>query len=158
MAVNVAPASLTDAQKVALRTWTAAGGTLLSAPSTWKFPAPQSDQITLSDDDVKILDEIWKEVNNMTGRRNLGARLYNVSSMLSNLIQSSDGKQTVLLLVNYSGYPVENVTVHLLGKFKSARLLAPGSMEPVKLETYDVEEGSGVDIANVGVAAALVLE
>jgi hypothetical protein len=94
----------------------------------------------------------------MTGRSNLGARLFNVSSMLSNLIQSSDKKQTVLQLVNYSGYPVENVTVHFVNKFKSARLLAPGVAEPLKVDLYDVDAGSGVDIASVGVAATLVLE
>jgi hypothetical protein len=158
MAVNVAPNSLSDEQKIALRAWTRTGGTLLSAPSTWKFPPPEVDRITLSDADVKILDEIWKEVNSMTGRRNLGARLFNVSSMLSNFIQSADGKQTVLHLVNYSGYAVENVTVHLLGKFKSVRLLAPGVAEPLKLELYDVDDGSGVDIASVGAAATLILE
>ena len=89
--------------------------------------APQRTRSRLSDDDVKMLDDIWKEMNAMTGRRNLGARLFNVSSMLSNFVAGADRKQTVLQLVNYSGFPVENVTVHVLGKFKSARLLAPGA-------------------------------
>ena len=53
----------------------------------------------------------------MIGRRNLGARLFNVSSMLSNMLVSADGKQVVVHLVNYSNYPVEAVTVHLLGEF-----------------------------------------
>ena len=155
MAVNVDPASLTDAQKQALRAWTRSGGTLLSGPSTWKFPAPKPDQITLSEADVKMLDEIWKEMNSMTGRKNLGVRLFNVSSMLSNL--SEDGPKRVLHLVNYSGYPVENVTVHILGKFTSATLLAPGATAK-KLTVYEVEDGTGVDIETVSIAASLLLE
>jgi hypothetical protein len=157
MAVNVDPSSLSAEQKEALRAFARSGGTTLTGPGTWKFPSPKPGQITLSDNDVKTLDEIWREVNTMTGRRNLGARLFNVSSMLSNLLESADGKQAVLHLVNYSGYPVENVTVHLLGKYKTATLIGPGA-EPRKLDLYEVEEGMGVDVPSVGVLASLVLE
>ena len=157
MAVNVDPASLNTEQKEALRTFARSGGTLLSGASGWKFPQPTPESITLGEADVKKLDEIWKEVNTMTGRRNLGARLFNVSSMLSNLLESPDGKGAALHLVNYSGYPVENVTVHLLGKYKSARLLAPG-LAPKKIEVYENEEGTGVDIDSIGVSATLILE
>jgi hypothetical protein len=52
---------------------------------------------------------------------------------------------------------VENVTVHVLGKFKSARLLAPGS-PPKNVEVYEVEEGTGMDIDSVNVAATLLME
>jgi hypothetical protein len=96
-------------------------------------------------------------MNSMTGRRNLGARLFNVSSMLSNLLEAADGKSAVLHLVNYSGFPVENVTVHLLGKYKSASLIAPGNA-PKKVELYEIEEGTGIDVDKVGVTASLVLE
>jgi hypothetical protein len=157
MAVNVDPSAMTDEQKQALRAWTRSGGTLLSGPATWKFPPPRADQITLSEEDVKMLDEIWKEMNSMTGRKNLGARLFNVSSMLSDYAHSADGSQTVLQLVNYSGFPVENVTVHVLGQFKSATLLAPGA-DPKKIEVYEVEEGTGIDIDGVNVAATLMLQ
>ncbi|HYP14805.1 MAG TPA: hypothetical protein VEQ63_12830 [Bryobacteraceae bacterium] len=157
MAVNVDPSSLTEAQREALKAFARGGGTLLTAPASWKFPQPDPDSITLSEKDVKVLDEIWKEVNTMTGRQNLGVRLFNVSSMLSNAVRSQDGNTAVVHLVNYSDYPVENVTVHLLRKFKSAKLLAPGA-EPVTLELYEHEDGSGVDIANIGFTATIILE
>jgi hypothetical protein len=157
LAVNVDPSSLNDQQKEALRTFARGGGTLLSGPATWKFPTPTAASITLSEKDVTMLDDIWKEVNTMTGRRNLGVRLFNVSSMLSNIIESPGKKQTVLHLVNYSGYPVENVTVHLLGKYKTARLLTPGAAVKT-LGVYDTEEGTGIDIDNVAVLATLVIE
>jgi hypothetical protein len=52
---------------------------------------------------------------------------------------------------------VENVTVHLLGKYKTARLLTPGGSVKT-LGVYDTEEGTGIDIDNVAVLATLVIE
>ncbi|HET8547730.1 MAG TPA: hypothetical protein VFL57_07000 [Bryobacteraceae bacterium] len=159
MAVNVDPSALSDAQKETLRRFTRSGGTVLNGPPDWKFPPMSSAEITLGKDDVKRLDEIWKELNQMTGRRNLGARLFNVSSMISNLLRSPDSTRTILHLVNYSGYPVENVTVHLIGRFRAAQLLAPGAV-PKKLETFEIEEGAGtgVEVDRVGAIATLLLE
>ncbi len=157
MAVNVDPGSLSGEQKEVLTRFTRGGGTLLTAPAGWQFPALKPGQITLGNEDVKVLDEIWKEMNTMTGRRNLGARLFNVSSMLSSLSQTNNGRKMVLQLVNYSDFPAEAVTVHLLGKFQRARLYSPGN--PVKIiPVYDNDEGTGIDIDKIGVSAALVLE
>lgn len=157
MAVDVDPSSLTPTQKDVLKNFTRGGGTLLSGPPGWKFPIPQNGEITLGKDDFNKLDEIWKEVNSMTGRRNLGARLFNVSSMLSNLLQSPDGKQVILHLVNYTDYPIDSVTAHILGSFNHARLYTPESA-PKDVAVYAVEEGTGIDIAKVNVVATLVLE
>jgi hypothetical protein len=157
LAVDVDPSTLSTAQKDVLKNFTRGGGTLLTGPPGWKFPALPPDQITLGDKDVKILDDIWKEMNSMTGRRNLGARLFNVSSMLSSLTATADGKQSILQLVNYSGYPVENITVHMLGSHKRAKLYAPG-IEPKELTVYEVEEGTGIDVDKVDVSATLVVE
>jgi hypothetical protein len=157
MAVNVDPESLTGEQKELLKRFTAAGGTLLNGPPGWKFPDLKPGQITLEKADLDRIEQIWKEMNSMIGRRNLGARLFNVASMLSNLIESGDGKRAVLHLVNYSDYDVENITVHLLGQFRSARLLRPGK-PPLELERYAVEDGTGIDIASMGVVAAVELE
>jgi hypothetical protein len=77
--------------------------------------------------------------------------------MLSRIGQGPDGKGVFLQLVNYSGYPVENVTVHLLGEFKTAKLLRPGA-EPVKLETYATEEGTGIDVPAADIFAVLAVE
>ena len=156
MAVNVDPASLNEQQKETLKAFTRAGGTLLTGPPGWKFPQPRPDQITLEKDDLKTLDDIWRELNSMTGRKNLGARLFNVSSMLSNLIEIPNAKTVVLQLVNYSDFAVENITVHVLGKYKNAAVLRPGS-PPGKVETYPVEDGTGFDIDRIAGVAALVL-
>lgn len=157
MAVNVDPELLTPSQKEALKVFTRAGGTLLTGPPGWRFPSLQPDQITLDKKDLETLADIWHELNSVTGRDNLGARLFNVGSMLSNLQESPDGKEVALQLVNYSDYPVQDITVHVLGKFKAAMLLRPDAA-PQKLEVYEVEEGTGIDVPALGALGALVLE
>lgn len=157
MAVDVDPSALTPEQRDVLKTFTRSGGTLLTGPPGWKFQSLRNDEITLGKADLDRLDEIWKELNSLTGRNNLGARLFNVSSMLSNLLEAKGGTQLVLQLVNYTDYPVENVTAHVLGKFQHAKLYRPEG-PPQDLETYPVEEGTGVDINKIGALATLVLE
>ncbi len=158
MAVNVDATGMTDAERAVLRAFTRGGGTLLTGPPGWKSEGVhRPDRITLDKDEIDRLDQMWREVNQLIGRRNLGARLFNVSSMLSNLLSSPDGKQTVIHLVNYSGYPVESVTIHLPGDYRRARLLAPDSGEQ-DLEVYKTDEGTGVDVPQVGVWATVSLE
>ena len=118
---------------------------------------PKDGDITLAKDDFAKLDEIWKEVNGMIDHKNLGARLFNVSSMLSNLLESADGRQLILHLVNYTDFPIESITAHVLGTFKHARLLGPDGASK-ELPVYAVEEGTGVDIDKVDVIATVVLD
>ena len=113
--------------------------------------------MTLDENELLKLDAIWKEVNALTGRRNLGARLFNVGTMLSNLTQSPDGTRQLLHLVNYTDFPVEAITVHMLGKWKRATLHQPG-MAAKSLETYSTEDGTGIDIPEMGWYAILELE
>ncbi len=154
--VNIDPEVLTEEQKQILRRFAASGGTLLSAPPGWKFSTPPGS-LTLSKEDLEKLDSIWREVNSVTGRRNFGARLFNVSSMLSNLLAPAGGKQVVLHLVNYSNYPVEDITVHLTGKYSKATLYAPGA-PPAALTIFPVEEGTGLEIGRLGVTGTVVIE
>lgn len=155
MAVNVDPSALSDSDKEILRGFTRAGGTLLSGPPNWKFPMPESDRITLDEKQLEQLNDIWREVNSTVGRRNLGVRLFNVAGMLSNLLAAPDG--TLLLhLVNYTSYPAENITVHIVGKHRQVRLLRPES-PPRDLTPYEIEEGVGVDLDRVSTCAALLI-
>lgn len=159
MALNLDPAGLSEAQKETLRAFTRSGGTVLNGPPGWKMPATSKNGLTVDKEEVEKLDQIWKELNTMIGRQNLGVRLFNVSSMLSYFQVSADGKRAVLHLVNYSGYPIENVTAHVLGKYKRAAIEFPESPRK-QLETYDVDEGlaTGIDLDTVPVASIVVLE
>jgi hypothetical protein len=157
MAVSVDPDSLTAEQKEILRNFTRSGNTLLTGPPGWKDESPSPGRITLDKPELARLNDIWRDVNSMIGRRNLGVRLFNVSSMLSNVLASPDGKTVVLHLVNYSDYPVENVTVHFLGNFTRATLLTPdGAVKPLSI--YREEDTRGVDIDKVSVCATIKLE
>ncbi len=157
IAVDVNPSALSPEQRDVLKAFTRSGGTMLTGPPGWKFETLRKDDITLGKADLERLDEIWKELNSLTGRTNLGARLFNVSSMLSNLLEAPGQKQLVLQLVNYTDFPVENITAHVLGSFHTARLYQP-NQAPKPLETYAVEEGTGIDIDKIGALATLILE
>ena len=157
MAVNVDPTLLNDEQKETLRRFARSGGTLLTGPPGWQFPSAKGDAITLEKQDLDKLDTIWKELNSMTGRRNLGARLFNVSSMLSNLSADPAGKRVVLHLVNYSNYPAEDITIHVLGSYKKARMYLPES-DPKDLAPYAIEEGTAIEVQRIPTVAAIVLE
>jgi hypothetical protein len=157
IAVNVEGNGLRPEQREILRAFAGAGNMLLTAPPGDKAPASAPESITLDKGEQARLNDLWRDVQSVVGRRNMGVRLFNVSSMLSNLVASAGGKQVVVHLVNYSAYPVENVAVHFLGKFTRATLLAPGSADR-KLEIYETEDGGGVDLAQVGVCAAVRLE
>jgi hypothetical protein len=157
MAVNVDADALTPEQKDVLRNFTRGGGMLLSGPPGWKDRSPEAGRITLDPAELERLNDIWRDVNSMVGHRDQGVRLFNVSSMLSNVLVSADGKTEVVHLVNYSDYPVENVTLHYLGDFKRATLMTPEGIEK-PLEIYRTEEGWGVDIEKVQVCATIKLE
>lgn len=157
MAVDVDPSALTPEQLAVLKAFARAGGTLLTGPRGWKFQSLRPEAITLEKADLNKLDEIWKELNSMTGRKNMGARLFNVSSMLSNLLEAPSRKQLILHLVNYSDFPAESITAHVLGTYHHARLYRPEAAVQ-ELDTYPVEDGTGIDIDKMGSVATLVIE
>jgi hypothetical protein len=157
MAVNIEGDALTAEEKEVLREFTRSGGTLLNGPPGWKDPTPPAGKITLEKDELERLNDMWKDVNNLIGRRNMGVRLFNVASTLSNYLASADGKRAVVHLVNYSDYPVESITMHYLANYPRATLISPEGAAK-KLEVYKTEEGWGVDIDRLGVCATILLE
>src|SRR5262249_33826475 len=122
MAVNV-DGELTPDQKEILRTFARGGNMILNGPPGWKDPSPAPGAITLDKAELERLGDMFRDINSMIGRRNLGVRLFNVASMLSNYIAGPDGKSAVVQLVNYADYHVDNVTLHYLGCFPRATLI-----------------------------------
>ena len=157
VAVNVDAGALTPPERAVLRDFAHAGGTVLTSPDGFKDERPPGDSITLTKAETEHFNDIWRDVNALVGRENLGVRLFNVSTMRSNVLASSDGKTEIVHLVNYSDYPVENITVQFLGGYRRATLLAPDGTERA-LEVYATEDASAVDIDKVAVCATLKLE
>ena len=153
MAVNVNPRSLTDEQQEALRELARGGGTLLNAPPGWTFPPQRAEQITVDEGEIPKLDDIWRGVNGIVGRANLGVRLFNVATMRSELVADPHVGTVYLHLVNYSDYPVENVTIHPLTHYSKATLHAPGA-DPKDLEVF---ENGEIDVERIGGCAIVVL-
>ncbi|MGD0620606.1 MAG: hypothetical protein ABSB67_23490 [Bryobacteraceae bacterium] len=60
-------------------------------------------------------------------------------------------------LVNYSSYPVEDVTVRLPGKFSTAKLLVPGEAEH-SIEVFEDDGVTEISIPRLTLAVAVVLE
>jgi len=157
VAVDVDAGALTPPEEAVLRDFAHSGGTVLTSPAGFKDERPPGDSITLTKAELERFNDIWHDVNSLVGRENLGVRLFNVSSMLSNVLASADRKTEIVHLVNYADYPVESVTVQFLGNYRHATLLTPDGPEQ-RLDVYPAEEGSGVDIDKVTVCATLKLE
>ena len=135
-----------------------AGAQVEVAPAAgWKFPLASADRFAIRKEDLPELEELWKQVNQAAGRRNFGIRLFNGAGMLSHPVASPDGKRLAIPIVNYTGYEVEAVTVHLLGRRQKARLLAPGR-EARQLTLYPTAGGSGLEIPSAGVMVVVEVE
>jgi hypothetical protein len=155
--LNIDPSSLTDAQRDRVREIARGGAMVVNGPPGWKLDAARDAQrITFDEQQIRRLDEAWREINSLIGRRNFAARIFGAPSMLSSLKATADRNTLALHLVNYSDYPVESISVHLTGKFTRARLLTPRGERPGDL--YPLEDGTGVDIDRVEDVAILLIE
>jgi hypothetical protein len=158
MAVDVDPAALTPAQSDALKAWTRAGNTLLTAPPGWKMPMPGDPrQIVLNQDQIGKLGEIWRQLNSMLGSQNSGGRVFNAPGTISNLLAGPEGRPVVVHLVNYSDYPVDEITIRLPGHFLRANLLTPGA-PPRPVELFEEDGVTEITIPKLDAVAAVVLE
>ena len=154
--LTIDPSRLSEQEREAARAIARSGATLVNGPEGWKLEPPPPGRITYSEEQIKQLDQIWREVNSIIGRRNYGVRVFGAPGMLSTLKESPDGRHLALILVNYTDYPVENITLHFMGRMQRARLTDTNG-EKV-LETYEVEDGTGVDVARVENVAVVTVE
>ncbi len=142
VAVETDPARLDAAEKSAID---AGGGRkLVQGPAAAKALDRPDEDFVYDASDTGVVT-IWQGVDAAQNNRNLGVRLFNVASMLSNLLAARGARQTILQLVNYSDYPAQGVTVRLRGAWRRARLYRPGE-KPVDLETRKAEDGTEIDI------------
>ncbi|HKD06353.1 MAG TPA: hypothetical protein VKB79_10675 [Bryobacteraceae bacterium] len=144
LTVNPEPESTPAALAETIQSATQSGKTLISGPPPTKKAAPAEDEFVFDPTDTRV-DTTWQRVSAAVGRQNLGARLFNVSSMLSNLVSLRGQRQRVLHLVNYSDYPATGITARVLGTWRRARLYRPGE-DPVDLEIQKSDDGTEFSI------------
>lgn len=144
VAVETDPSRLDAAEKKALQAPSDNARKLVEGPPASKA-LDRPDDVFIYDTSDASVATIWQQVDEAEARRNLGVKLFNVASMLSNLLSARGARQMILHLVNYSDYPAQGVTIRLRGSWRHARLYRPGE-RPVDLETYKAEDGTGIDI------------
>jgi hypothetical protein len=103
-----------------------AGAYRFDPPEGWAFPPGRRGDATLSPEQEKSLGFVFELIRDGSLRSNFGARLFNAPGALSSLSASADGRTLILNLVNYTDYPMEDVTVDLAGEYKRVRVWQPG--------------------------------
>src|ERR1035437_9876571 len=155
--LNLDSGGLTASQQKLLRDFMNAGVSLMPGPPICKDAAPVGERFTLNTAEFELLDPLWNEVNSKLPQRSFGVYLFNVSSMISNVLVSADDKTIVVHLVNYSDYPVKEVSVMFPEDYRKATLITPdGAGQTLEISRSTV--GTGVTIEEVSVCATIKVE
>ena len=155
--VNVDAGALTAEQEKVLREFTRSGGMVLTGPPAWRDAGPKGNSFTLDKPNLDRLNDLGDEVNSLISPGSFGVRLFNASSMLSNALVSNDGQTIVVHLVNYSDYPVENVTLMFPSDHKKVTFIAPEGSGRIQ-DVFQTPDGSGVGVEKVSVCAVIKVE
>jgi hypothetical protein len=157
VAVQPEPDSVPAGGVPVMRAFADSGKAVVSGGPTVAKPAPTDDEFVFDSKDTRV-DAMWQKVSAVVGRQNMGARLFNVASMLSNILTTRGQRQLVLHLVNYSDYPASGITARVAGTWHRARLYRPGEAA-VDLEVEKAEDGTGFAIdQRIITIATVVLE
>jgi len=152
--LNVDAETINEQQKQALQEFAASGGVVVNPPAGWHFPKTSEKQLVPDRRQSNQIQGIWEVTYNTTARKNFGARTFNTSSVLYNLLATPDATSLLIHLLNYADFAAETVTVQVLGEWKRARLYQPGE-PPRELPIYSIKDGTGIDIEKIPVAATL---
>jgi hypothetical protein len=123
-------------------------------PEGWTFPPSAGDAFEISPAQSTALGFVYELTRDGSLRMNFGARLFNVAGALSNLVANADGGTVLLHIVNYTDYPMEQITVDLDGACRSVRLWRPGR-ESRELAREKVQGGVRVEVDRIDVVASL---
>ncbi|MEO7145060.1 MAG: hypothetical protein ABI165_16305 [Bryobacteraceae bacterium] len=155
--LNIDAASLDAPQRQLLSGFALSGGVVLNPPADWRFPAAGPDRIVPNRQQANAIQSIWESIYNLTVRKNFCARTFNTSGVLSSVLESPGGSSVLVHLLNYTDFPDEQITVHVLGHWKRARLYRPGK-KTLELPVYTVPDGTGVDIDKLTLLATLRMD
>jgi hypothetical protein len=155
--LNVDAEPVTPEEAKSLDAFTKSGGTVLAPPAGWKFPHVPQSQITPGRRQLEQMEPMWEVAYRATARKNFGVRLFNVASTVAGLWANADESSLLIHLLNFTDFAGESISIHALGQWKRAQLYSPEAAVR-GLETYDIPEGTGVDIDGVPVFATIRLD
>jgi len=92
----------------------------------------------------------------MLGRRNFGLRVFGAPNTLSQLKISPDGRKAAIPLLNYSDYPVQDISLHLLGNYTKATLLTRAG--PKSLAVFESGDGIEIEVDRLADVGVVVVE
>jgi len=122
-----------------------------------KFPKTSLGLVAMRREDVDDLEVIYRRVQVIVGRTNFGLRVFNGAGVLSAPYVLPHEGGVLVLLANYTDYPVERITLHVRGSWKKATLQCPGA-EPRSLATYPVQNATAVEIDSLPAFGAVVVQ
>ncbi len=154
--LNIEPVAEGSERRKLLLDLARRGITIMNSPLDWNPGKPAGGSFTFPEDEIKELSDAWREINSMLGRRNFGLRVFGAPGALSNLKISPDGKKVAIHLLNYTGYPLQNISLHLAGRYSKARMItAAGETNPA---VYPIEEGIEIEVDRLDGVAVIVVE
>lgn len=154
--LNIDPLAVESGKKTLLLDLAKKGITIINSPLEWNPGRPAEGRFTFPEEEVKGLADAWREINAMLGRRNFGLRVFGAPSTLSLLKISPDGRKVAITLLNYSDYPVQNISLHLAGKYTQAAMMTrSGSTIPA---IFPTDNGVEIEIERLADVAVVVVE
>jgi len=122
-----------------------------------KFPKSSLGRTIVLPGDVGRLEPVYRRVEVTVGRTNFGLRVFNGAAILSAPYSLPGPNRVGVLLVNYTDYVAENITLHVQGAWKKATLESPGQ-PPKALSVYSVKTATAVEIDALDAIAFIRVE
>jgi hypothetical protein len=122
-----------------------------------KFPKTSLGRIAMRPGDADELESLYRRVEVTVGRTNYGLRVFNGVGLLSAPYVLPANGGILVLVANYTDYPAEDITLHVLGHWKKAVLATPGgASEPLTM--YPVKENTAIEIPKLPRMGAVRVE
>ncbi len=122
-----------------------------------KFPPTSLGRIAMRPGDADELESLYRRVEVTVGRTNYGMRVFNGVGLLSAPYVLPANAGILVLLANYTDYPAEDITLHILGRWNKATLETPGGASR-QLNMYPVKENTAIEIPKLFRMGAVRIE
>jgi hypothetical protein len=110
-----------------------------------KFPTASLERVSMRPGDADQLEALYRRVEVTVGRTNFGMRVFNGVGSLSAPYVLPGNAGILVLIANYTDYPAEDITLHILGHWKKATLQTPDGPS-LTLTMYPVKEATAIEI------------